>query len=314
MRQHFADNTIFANNATEIDAPDVDIYARAYESGSGKIPPSAGVHNNLFNRSDQQHQHVEQNGIPVWDARTSYDLNGLALSDDAAVYQSLYNDNVNARPQDNIGTKWRFFCSADAWDDIRNRMLAAEKGIRDNADGIRANANGIKNINDLLPDLMKQVQDAAFEVLKTIFPIKSVAFRTVNPGLPTSQGGFGFGTWVEKSGRSPIGAGTFTDKNNETKSFGEGSDYGEFDHRLTESQLPSHRHRMFNSDFSAYTPITDNKGFYLAAGGGHPTDTYYQMCGTSKAPTLGWNGNTGGNQGHNNIHPTFGCKIWYRIA
>lgn len=111
-RQTFPDSLIWANNAPEIDDPDAAIYAQAYESGSGKTPPKAGVHNNLFNRSDLQHQHVERNGVPRWDARTIYALGGWCLGSDHMLYRSKTAGNTNHDPTGpGGGTYWRSLAS-----------------------------------------------------------------------------------------------------------------------------------------------------------------------------------------------------------
>ena len=97
-REHYPDDEIWANDAAEIDAPDTALYAEAYESGPGKIPPRAGVHNKLFNRDNNMLQHIEQNGIPRWDSRTAYPIGGHALGSDGVIYRSLTADNTNNDP------------------------------------------------------------------------------------------------------------------------------------------------------------------------------------------------------------------------
>lgn len=48
------------------------------------------------NRVDQMLQHVEQKGVPLWDAATAYQIHGLAIGSDGAVYQAVQaNTNVN---------------------------------------------------------------------------------------------------------------------------------------------------------------------------------------------------------------------------
>ncbi|MHA7915989.1 phage baseplate protein [Alloalcanivorax xenomutans] len=112
MRQTFPDEAIWANDAPEIDDPDATIYRTAYESGAGKTPPKAGVHNYLFRRSDEQHQHIERNGVPRWDPRTIYVLGGWCLASDHNLYRSRVAGNVNHDPlAANGDTYWRSMTS-----------------------------------------------------------------------------------------------------------------------------------------------------------------------------------------------------------
>lgn len=246
-RQTFPDNTIWANAAPEIDPPDASLYALAYESGSGKTPPKAGVHNFLFNRADQMLQHIEQNGVPVWDARTIYALNGWCLGSDGMLYRSRQVGNVNHNPIGDDGTYWRSMTS-----------ISMEK----------------------------------------MFPVGSAVMRPTNPGAAESAGGLGFGTWVDMQGRSPIGAGTFIDGNGDQKTFVEGVSTGEFNHRLLLSEIPSHDH-------ANYVKRSVQNGSQYSS----DANTNFDADDTSRRT-----GTTGGGQPHNNLHPVFAVKIWFRTA
>lgn len=110
-RPTFPDTAIWANNPLEIDSPDAALYASAYESGAGKTPPKAGVHNFLFNRADMMLQHIERNGVPRWDARTIYALYGWCLGSDGMLYRSRQAGNVGNDPVGGDGTYWRSMVS-----------------------------------------------------------------------------------------------------------------------------------------------------------------------------------------------------------
>lgn len=245
-RQTFPDNTIWANAAPEIDPPDASLYALAYESGSGKTPPKAGVHNFLFNRADQMLQHIEQNGVPVWDARTIYALNGWCLGSDGMLYRSRQVGNVNHNPIGDDGTYWRSMASIS---------------------------------------------------LERVYPVGSVLMRPTNPGAAESAGGLGFGTWVNMAGRSPIGAGEYTDGNGETRSFTAGNSYGEYSHQLTILEMPQHDHPM-----SYRSPGLDRLLSSKNWAGSYDGSEGYTS------------GPRGGNQAHNNLPPVFAVAIWYRTA
>lgn len=242
-RQTFPNSAIFANSAPDIALPNVSVYATAYENGDGKTPPDAGVHNYVLNRSDQQHQHIEQNGIPRWDTRTSYALKGLCLSLAGVIMQSQTSGNVGNNPDTDTGANW-------------------------------------------LP------YDAS--VIARIFPVGSVCFRSVNPGNSVGSGGLGFGTWTDLQGKVIIGSGSFTDSNGDAKTFVTGNTYGEYNHTLTEAEMPKHSHSL------KYYSVDSGNGAFAATPLAFPTD-----FNTSEA---------GNDQAHNNIQPSFAVKMWYRSA
>lgn len=259
MRQTFPDEAIWANDAPEIDDPDATIYRTAYESGAGKTPPKAGVHNYLFRRSDEQHQHIERNGVPRWDPRTIYALGGWCLASDHNLYRSRVAGNVNHDPTATNGsTFWRSIMS-----------------------------------------IMKEYEHE----------VGSVVFRPTNPGLPESQGGFGFGTWQKISGRSPIGEGSFTDVRGETRNFVRGSSHGSFKHKLSIQEIPEHHHDSPVGELGnieSYRYPFGHTGTKRQMYGGHPAyDGYYFIPLTNKS---------GGNEPHNITHPVFAVPMWYRTA
>lgn len=298
-RQTFPDNLIFASAAPELDAPNASVYSYAYESGAGKTPPKAGVHNAVFKRSDLQHQHVERNGIPKYDPRTVYDLNGLTLSNNGSIYQSRSQGNTNQEPE-STPSQWRFVISAQKVENIDAAIAAHDQSISDNKNAISRNKNSIdSNVNQI--NLINKRLDTLFiEYMKNLFPVKSAVMRPVDPGLPVSQGGLGFGTWQDKSGRVPIGAGTYTDANGDTNNFGENGSGGEFSHKLTIPEIPSHDHIQVlpqeyggNQFIRSLVATSNNDERWVENNRTRPT---------------------GGDESHNNIQPWFGVKIWYRVA
>ncbi len=110
---NFPTGSIFASDAAQIDQPD-ERWAAAYEGGTGKTPPDAGVHNYEFNRLDVFGQHLEQNGIADWDARTIYPLNGWTKGSNGMLYRSKLNGNTGNNPVGGDGTKWRSLSSITA--------------------------------------------------------------------------------------------------------------------------------------------------------------------------------------------------------
>lgn len=301
-RQHFADSTIWASQAPEIDPPDIDIYRRGYESGAGKTPPSAAVHNNLFNRSDQQHQHIEQNGIPVWDARTAYALRGLCLGPDGIIYQSKVNGNTNSDPRTSP-TKWQFFWSADKVIDFQTKIDANTQLTRDNKNLIARNGSRIDNLDSQQQSTQREVDNMLYNVFSHLFPPGSVVMRDTDPGNSIYAGGLGVGYWVRKSGVVPVGAGSHTDGSGYHRTFYSGSEYGEYNHKLSVAEMPAHYHgsagEKSNGPFGNMPGMTNRVGF---KGGADYDNNVFKTT------------TEGGSSPHNNIQPCFGVTIWYRVS
>lgn len=128
-----------------------------------------------------------------------------------------------------------------------------------------------------------------------VYEIGSVVFRPTNPGLAESAGGLGFGTWSRISGRVLLGAGTASDSRGESKTFTAGQTAGEFQHVLTEAEMPSHSHD--------YTRIN----YTERVSAGNEAD----RAGTEGLYTTQ---STGGDAAHNNMQPYRVVDIWIRTA
>ena len=133
----------------------------------------------------------------------------------------------------------------------------------------------------------------------TFFPINSVQLTTdnVNPGtrIPNT-------TWeLVSRGRYLAGVGSGTDKNGTTQSFSSEStndSIGEYTHKLTISEMPSHNHDL-NTSRRSYGRTNSSR---KTQSGKEEVDRYADTT------------YTGGSQSHNNSPPYFGVYIWKRIA
>ena len=106
----------------------------------------------------------------------------------------------------------------------------------------------------------------------------------------------GYGTWESKSGTVIIGAGTYTDSNNETKTFIAGTEGGEYSHKLTISELPAHTH----GNVPLYKPTGDvDRG---------TNTSKFSIDDVDKTAS------TGSDQPHNNMMPYTVAYVWKRIA
>ena len=124
-------------------------------------------------------------------------------------------------------------------------------------------------------------------------PIGSFYFSNSDTNPATS---LGFGTWSQQAqGRFIVGVGQGTDSNSNQRTFIQGNNAGDYEVTLTEQQMPRHSHNYSSTG-------VDQFGGGLS---GTPTVTEQLSVATSE---------TGNDQPHNNIPPSFGMYVWLRTA
>lgn len=133
-------------------------------------------------------------------------------------------------------------------------------------------------------------------IKSAMYPVGSVyiTYNNVNPGT------FLGGTWERfGQGRTLVGEGTGNDGST-SMSFTSGSTGGEYTHKLTINEMPSHNHKLHarggsttqtSSPFDANKPITQGSNSY-----GFDVS------------------NTGGDSAHNNVQPYITVYFWRRTA
>ena len=127
-------------------------------------------------------------------------------------------------------------------------------------------------------------------IISTIYPIGSIVFSidSINP-----KDRFG-GNWVQISqGRFIVGVGSGND-GIQNKAFTAGNNSGEYEHKLTISEMPQHTHSL---------------QVIAGSDGDEGNDSIIKARNGSGAT-----GAAGGNDYHNNIPPGFGMYIWQRTA
>lgn len=137
--------------------------------------------------------------------------------------------------------------------------------------------------------------------LLEMYPVGAIyiAVSSTNPGTI-----FG-GTWSRYAqGRVLIGEGTATDARGETKTFALGATGGEYQHVLTEDELPEHKH-------AGWGEAGTNWPFGVA--------TEYGKNNTGSAKTdydnyMYYSSPVGANAPHNNTQPYVAVCIWVRTA
>lgn len=130
------------------------------------------------------------------------------------------------------------------------------------------------------------------DLLNTVYPAGVgpviITLSNVNPG--TWLGG----SWIQIcQGRFPIGVGTGTDTRGEGRSFTPTETGGEYNHVLTEAEMPVHSHAAHST-------------FGVATGGSD--------VGNDNVNGPRRTGNTGGSGAHNNIPPYLAMYFWQRIG
>ena len=110
--------------------------------------------------------------------------------------------------------------------------------------------------------------------------------------------GEGYGKWAKFSeGQLLLGIGSHTDKNGVTKNISMMQQLGEYEHRLTIDEMPSHNHDVLDS-----TGTTGQGGGWDL--NGNDSGTFVEAKGMGK---------TGGDKPHNNIQPSIGVGMWLRL-
>lgn len=131
-----------------------------------------------------------------------------------------------------------------------------------------------------------------------VYPVGSIYENKTNGTNPATL--LGRGTWVaDGEGRVAIGAGSTSDDNAESINFTAGSTGGEYNHTLTESEMPSHVHEQ---------------QAHLSGGG---VVRSYQLDDDNNAGIESGNVDTvatGGDGSHNNIQPYIVYYRWLRTA
>lgn len=136
------------------------------------------------------------------------------------------------------------------------------------------------------------------KLLNKIYPVGAVyiTYNNINPST------FLGGTWEQfGQGRTLIGEGTGNDGST-SMSFTTNSSGGEYQHKLTVDEMPSHNHSR-----DTYTSGSEATGYGLARG----SVGFYDRVMVSGS---GDTGNKGGDASHNNVQPYITVFFWRRTA
>tara|TARA_R110002074_G_scaffold162090_1_gene320510 strand:- start:1126 stop:1926 length:801 start_codon:yes stop_codon:yes gene_type:complete len=215
---------------------------------------------------------------------------------DAGITLSKVNANAIGTSQlvNNAVTTGKILNGAVTTDKILNEAVTTVK--------IDDSAVTTAKIKDAGVTAAKLATDALELVRNLAYPVGSVYMNATVATNPATL--LGFGTWVAFStGRILIGAGQGTDAQPtpETVTFTASSTGGEYNHTLTEDEIPVHSHvqqkftRGYNVDYGSgwgIRPIADVGG----------SGTSYRT------------NNSGGGLVHNNLQPYLVVYMWTRTA
>lgn len=148
-------------------------------------------------------------------------------------------------------------------------------------------------------DVENIVSQAVSNALLTAHPIGSIEINVSGTNPETYLGG----TWEAFGvGRTLIGVGTGTDTNNTKHTFSSAElTGGEYTHKLTVTEMPSHKHDL--------RAPSEN-----VAASGTGIGNEFVVSDTQGKSLPRWTVATGGNGYHNNLEPYITVYFWKRIA
>ena len=135
-------------------------------------------------------------------------------------------------------------------------------------------------------------------ILKQTYPVGSIYINAFDDRNPREI--LGFGIWSRiGEGKVLMGEGVGTDVKQTSKSFSIGSSGGEYEHQLTEDEMPSHNHEA----------KWDNGGNLSLTGDGIQPGSVGNGNDKYSSDVIQ---STGGDQSHNNIQPYTTVYMWKR--
>lgn len=291
----------------------------------------------LQNRQDKMLAYLNQRGIGEWDIRTDYPVNAL-VSRSGVIYQAL-SQNTDKDPTLNLDI-WKiafvsysdFVDYAEKIDSIENDegylglyvsranpvMDAPSKGISYynkssdtglsfsedvaviNKQGMSvAEFSGGSNPKDVVTheQLALAIQN---------YKVGDIYITTVN-GDPSTR--LGYGTWERfAEGKTLVGFTTSVSNTIPEWAKVAGSEFGSYSHKLSESELPKHKHGTNTRVDTSDGLLIDNDLAYTTSYG-RRTDWLEERSSKTTYTSV-----VGGDQPHNNVQPSIVVYFWKRIS
>ena len=291
--------------------------------------PKKEIVNWIENRQDQFMAYLNQVGIAEWDSKTTYKANVSFVNRSGTVYKAK-SQNIDKDPtlnQDIWGIAWStyedYLSVLEDIDKIKAQegylglyvsksnpiMEAPSQGV---AYGFTNDSDtGLVKDNGGNPAIQKDgVVVASFDQLEYDNSVvrfsdlrKYLEFYKVGDlYLTTLQGNpkdiLGYGNWVlYGKGKALVGLSSDND-NTPTWTKFINSQFGSYEHQLTENEMPQHTH-----SYGSYGGMNDNKGNVMP-------DEPWEEGGKGSGVTL----SSGGDKPHNNVQPSIVVAIWRRVT
>ena len=176
-------------------------------------------------------------------------------------------------------------------------------------DNIDYDASG--SVQDRLSVLENKVSNLKSEVINEIYPVGSIYMSTEDDTVEKVQSKFG-GTWEKYSqGRTIMGDGTGTDSNGLVQTFANGSTGGEYTHKLTVAEMPSHSHDIYANSYAGNLKIVmqnDN-----SPDGPNSYGVQDSLHDNNRTAWALYAAAAGGSGAHNNVEPYIVTYIYKRV-
>ena len=177
-------------------------------------------------------------------------------------------------------------------------------------DRLKVLENTIINMQNQIIDVQSQLYNIKKEVINEIYPVGSIYMSTEDDTIEKVQSKFG-GTWEKYAqGRTIIGEGTGTDSNGLVQTFTNGSTGGEYTHKLTISEMPSHSHDIYANSYAGNLKIV------MQNDNSRDGSSYGVQDSLHDADRTEWSlyaAKTGGSSSHNNIQPYTAIFMYKRV-
>ena len=295
--------------------------------------PKKEIVNWIENRQDQFMAYLNQVGIPEWDSKTTYKANISFVNRSGTVYKAK-SQNIDKDPtlnQDIWEISWATYSdfynlsnrvenieTVDEYLDFYVSKANPEFTVETKGVGYgNADLTSSFNFNNGNPSVKKDDEIIAefsgdksgkdvvtYEDLKELLKIKvgDLYTTTVNEN-PSAR--LGYGTWSRfAEGRTLVGFSSSVSNTTPEWVKTNGSEFGEYTHKLTVEELPTFRVETPMTRGGSYP--TNNDWTWLSGANGHANDGTTDSAGLMKSLPAG------GNQPHNNVQPSKVVFIWLR--